>query len=120
MDHEEVLRKLSIRDDEYVDWLLSDVRHSIEASHLHPRTHALVGIAALVASDAAPPSYLWPVQAALRNGALPDQIAGILVAVLPAIGSVRVVSAAPKLGLALGYDVAEGLERPPVSDPYGA
>jgi 4-carboxymuconolactone decarboxylase len=120
LDHEEILRKLAIRDDDYVEWILTDERHSIDASHLDPRTHALVRIAALIASDAAPPSYLWPVQAALRHGALADEIAGILIAVLPAIGSVRVVSAAPKLGLALGYDVADGLERPPVSDPYGA
>src|SRR3954453_3564556 len=120
MDHEEILRKLAIRDDDYVEWILTDERHSIDASHLDPRTHALVRIAALIASDAAPPSYLWPVQAGLRHGALADVSAGILIAVGPAIGSVRVVSAAPKLGLALGYDVADGLERPPVSDRYGA
>ena len=29
---------------------------------------------------------------------------------MPAIGVARVVSAAPKLGLALGYDVADALE----------
>jgi hypothetical protein len=30
--------------------------------------------------------------------------------VLPAVGATRVVAAAPKLGLALGYDVGQALE----------
>jgi hypothetical protein len=34
-----------------------------------------------------------------------------LVAVMPAIGVADVVSAAPKLGLALGYDVSRALEE---------
>jgi len=38
-------------------------------------------------------------------------VVGVLVALLPSIGSDRVVSAAPKLGLALGYDVDEALEE---------
>jgi len=45
-------------------------------------------------------------------GATEDEIVGILVAVLPSIGADHVVSAAPGLGLALGYDVAAALEEP--------
>ena len=35
---------------------------------------------------------------------------GALIAVLPELGAARVISAAPKLGLAVGYDVAAALE----------
>lgn len=35
---------------------------------------------------------------------------GALIAAMPVIGSARVVSAAPKLGLALGYDLDAALE----------
>ena len=43
-----------------------------------------------------------------------DEIVELLVAMAPLIGTARVVRAAPKLGLALGYDVEadiEGLDR---------
>jgi hypothetical protein len=36
---------------------------------------------------------------------------GTLVAALPVAGAARVVSAAPKLSLALGYDIDEALEE---------
>jgi hypothetical protein len=39
-----------------------------------------------------------------------DEIVGTLIAVLPIVGAARVVSAAPSLGLAIGYDVGEALE----------
>jgi 4-carboxymuconolactone decarboxylase len=54
---------------------------------------------------------MWAVESALAYGATTEEIVGTLIAVLPAIGSGRVVSAAPKLSLALGYDVAAGLEE---------
>jgi 4-carboxymuconolactone decarboxylase len=110
-DYEDALRKLAIRDDAYIDRLLGDDRQNIDESDLDEKTHALVRIAGLIAIDAAPPSYMWTVESALTYGATSEEIVGTLIAVLPAIGSGRVVSAAPKLSLALGYDVAEGLEE---------
>lgn len=110
-DHEETLRKLAIRDDAYIDTILGDDRQNVDESGLDQKTHALVRIAGLIAIDAAPPSYMWSVEAALRHGATREELVGTLIAVMPAIGSGRVVSAAPKLSLALGYDVAAGLEE---------
>jgi 4-carboxymuconolactone decarboxylase len=110
-DHEETLRKLAIRDDAYIDTILGDDRQNLDESSLDQKTHALVRIAGLIAIDAAPPSYMWTVESALRHGATNEEIVGTLVAVMPAVGSGRIVSAAPKLSLALGYDVAEGLEE---------
>ena len=108
--HERILCRLSIRDDAYVDRLLINRAANLSASRLDGKTHALVQLAALVASDAAPPSYLEAIESARRHDATDDEIVGVLIAVLPSVGPTRVVAAAPKLGLALGYDVAHALE----------
>jgi 4-carboxymuconolactone decarboxylase len=110
-DHEETLRKLAIRDDAYIDRVLGDDRKNLDESGLDEKTHALVRVAGLIAIDAAPPSYMWTVESALAYGATNEEIVGVLIAVMPAVGSGRVVSAAPRLSLALGYDVAAGLEE---------
>lgn len=110
-EHEETLRKLAIRDDVYIDRVLGDDRRNLDESGLDAKTHALVRIAGLIAIDAAPPSYMWAVESALAYGATSEEIVGVLIAVMPAVGSGRVVSAAPRLSLALGYDVAAGLEE---------
>jgi alkylhydroperoxidase/carboxymuconolactone decarboxylase family protein YurZ len=107
--HEDTLRRLSIRDDAYVDALLGEAAN-VDASTLDGKTHALAGIAALVAIDAAPPSYMCSVEKARRAGATQDEIVGCLIAVMPVVGVARVVSAAPKLALALGFDVDAALE----------
>ena len=99
-----------MRDDAYVERLLGSDAANIAASHLDAKTHALVRIAALVAVDAAPPSYMAATLAAQRSGASSDEIVGCLIAILPAVGVPRVVSAAPKVGLGLGYDVETALE----------
>jgi 4-carboxymuconolactone decarboxylase len=110
-DHEETLRKLAIRDDAYIDRVLGDDRKNLDESGLDEKTHALVRVAGLIAIDAAPPSYMWTVESAFAYGATNEEIVGVLIAVMPAVGSGRVVSAAPRLSLALGYDVAAGLEE---------
>ena len=39
-----------------------------------------------------------------------EELVGTLIVVMPIVGVARVVSAAPNLGLALGYDVSDALE----------
>ena len=109
-DYKLTLRKLALRDDRFIDSLLSQDRASASVSGIEPLSHALLRIAALIAIDAAPPSYMSAVEAGLDAGASYDEIVGTLIAVMPIVGVPRVVSAAPNLGLALGYDVAEALE----------
>jgi alkylhydroperoxidase/carboxymuconolactone decarboxylase family protein YurZ len=104
------LRKLAVRDDRFVDTLLGEERANVTLSGIDARSHALLRIAALIALDAAPPSYMSAVECGVKAGASYDEIVGTLVAVLPIVGVTRVVSAAPKLALALGYDVGEALE----------
>lgn len=77
---------------------------------LDDRTAALVRLAALIAVDADTPAYQGEVSAAIAAGASPEQITDVLVVIARVTGSALVMSAAPKLALALGYDVDNGLE----------
>ena len=74
------------------------------------RTAALVRVAATIAIDAAPSSFQHAVAHALAVGATRDEIVATLEAVTPVTGAARVVQCAPKLALALDYDVEEALE----------
>jgi hypothetical protein len=82
-----------------------------DIAHLDARTDALVKIAALVALDAPPSSYRAPVEAADRAGVELDDLLAVLVAVGGAVGSARLISGAPRIALAAGYDVEAGLEH---------
>ncbi|MGH3330401.1 MAG: carboxymuconolactone decarboxylase family protein [Nocardioidaceae bacterium] len=73
-----------------------------EASGLDPHSFAVAKIAALVALDAPPASYLWQVASAVAEGVTPEEILGVLRAVAPQVGLPRVVAAAPQVMLALG------------------
>lgn len=59
---------------------------------------------------AAPVSYSWAVEAALAVGATDDEIIATIIAVAPITGVARVVSAAPWVALAMGYDVDQAFE----------
>ena len=109
-DYQVTLRKLSLRDERYIDGLLQTDRANPTMAGIDDRTHALIRIGALIALNAAPPAYMDSVNAALRAGASHEEIVGTLIAVLPTVGVARVVTAAPNLGLAMGYDVSEALE----------
>ena len=56
---------------------------NLEASGLDPKTYSLVNIAALIAADAAPASYVFQVAFALESGVSPEEILGLLVALNP-------------------------------------
>jgi 4-carboxymuconolactone decarboxylase len=109
-DYKETLRRLAVRDDRYIDSLLGDHRDDASRSGIDPRAHALARLGALVAVDATPAAFMTTVEAALNAGASYEEIVGTLIAVLPIVGVPRVVSAAPNLGLALGFDVNNALE----------
>jgi alkylhydroperoxidase/carboxymuconolactone decarboxylase family protein YurZ len=108
--HETTLTRLAIADEAYYQALLSGETTSLAESHLEDKTHALVRLGALVAIDATAPAYMWAVEAARRRGASDDEIVGCVIAALQAVGVANAVAAAPKLALALGYDVTAALE----------
>ena len=106
-DYKEHLRRLTVHDDALVERILSE--KTVPASALDERTAALVRVAATLAADAALPSIQHAVALALAAGATNGEIVATLDAVTPVTGTARVVRCAPKLALALGYDVEEAL-----------
>ena len=108
---EEGFRRLALGDPAFVAMITRAEGPPTDLVHLDARTDALVKIAALVALDAPPSSYRAPVAAADRAGAELDDLLAVLVAVGGAVGSARLVSGAPRIALAAGYDVEADLER---------
>ena len=70
---------------------------NIDESGLDVRTYALVCLAAVVAAGASGEGYDRHVGAALDQGVTPDEIIGVLVALLPAVGVTRITEAAPDI-----------------------
>ena len=92
-----------------LDLLASMTADSLEASSLDAETLMLVRIAALVAVDASPASYLLNLGAANDLGIDAEQVRGVLAAVAPIVGTARVTSATGSIVAALGVaiEVAE-------------
>ena len=78
---------------------------------LDSKTLELVRLAALVAVGGAVPSYGAQADAAVNAGATAAEIVDVLVGVVPIVGLPCAVAEAPKLALALGYDVEDALEH---------
>ena len=86
-----------------LDLLKTMTADSIEASTLDKETLMLVRIAALVAVDAPPASYLLNIGAAGDVGIDADQVQGVIAAVAPIVGTARIASAAGNMVRALGF-----------------
>ena len=86
-----------------LDLLTSMTAESMEASSLDGQTLMLVRIAALVAVDAPPASYLLNLGVAGEVGVGPEEIRGVLAAVAPIVGTPRVASATGNIARALGF-----------------
>ena len=94
-----------------LDVLQKMTMDSLEASTLDAESVMVARIAALVAVDAPPISYLVNLGVADEAGVDAETVQGILIAVAPIVGTARVASAATKmvraLGLALAMEDAE-------------
>jgi alkylhydroperoxidase/carboxymuconolactone decarboxylase family protein YurZ len=89
-----------------LDLLARMTADSIEESGLDSQRLALVRLAALVASDAPPASYLTNIGAASEVGLDLDDVQAVLVSVAPIVGTARVMTAAGNIAEALGMAVA--------------
>jgi alkylhydroperoxidase/carboxymuconolactone decarboxylase family protein YurZ len=85
-----------------LDLVTTMTKDSIEAASLDARELMLARIAALVAVDAPPASYLLNLEAASDIGIEAEDVRGILLAVAPIVGTPRVVTAAGNIYRALG------------------
>ena len=93
-------------DSPILDLLATMNRAGIEASRLDPQSLMLVRMAALVAVDAPPVSYMLNLEMAGEVDLDSEQIEGMLAAIAPIVGSARVASAAGKMVRALGLEIS--------------
>jgi hypothetical protein len=89
-----------------LDLLAKMTADSIEATSLDADTLMLVRLAALIAVDAAPASYLMNLGVATELDIDSSSAQDVLAAVAPIVGTARVVSAAGKMVRALGLAIA--------------
>ena len=78
----------------------------VQASSLDAESLMLVRLAALVAVDAPPISYVLNMEIAGETDVSADDVQGMLAAIAPIVGSARVASAAGKMVRALGIELA--------------
>ncbi len=109
---EETLRRLAMIDEGFVEDEAGFGLGQVAASALDPKTVALLRVGASVAIGSSAVCLEWSAGRALAAGASEDEIADVLLAVIPVAGLGRVVSAAPDLASALGYDIWAALEKP--------
>lgn len=82
---------------------------SLEGSGLDERTYFLARLAALVAMDAAPVSYVMNLGLAADAGVTIEDVQGVLIGIAPVVGSARVAAATGKI-LRGAFGVAVALE----------
>ena len=106
VDYRQRLRSMAINQQGVVE---SEAGLS-ELGALDPKTLALARLAALVAIGGAGPSFGEQATAAVSAGASADELVDVIVGVASIVGVPRVVAAAPRLALALGFDVEDSVD----------
>jgi alkylhydroperoxidase/carboxymuconolactone decarboxylase family protein YurZ len=89
-----------------LDTIAAITAASIENCELDPRDLMMARIAALVAVNAPPASYLVNVGTAADVGITLENVEGIMTAVAPIVGTPRVTAAAGNIARALGFAIA--------------
>ena len=89
-----------------LDTLAAMTTASIDHNSLSPREYMLARLAALIAMDAPPLSYVANAAAMEESGITADEIQGVMIAVAPVVGGPRVMSAGGHILRALGIAVA--------------
>lgn len=74
------------------------------------KTRSLVQLGALLAVDGPAITIMRAASDAMTEGVREDEIVSALASLVPIVGTSRVAAVAPKLGMALGYDVDAALE----------
>ena len=87
------------------DLLVSMTAESLAASDLDTETLMLVRIAALVAADAPPVSYMLNLEAARSVGIDAEKVSSVIAAIAPIVGTARFASAAGSSLKALAIEI---------------
>lgn len=112
---EEAFRRLTLGEPRLLA-SIADPASTTIPRRLDERTESLLRIGALIALDAPESAYRFAVDAAMRAGADLDDLLAVVVAVAAPVGSARVVSAAPRIAIAAGYDAEADLDAFGVAD----
>ena len=91
-----------------LDTIVDITTASVDHNSVSPRDFMLARLAALIAVDAPPASYLANAPAVERAGLTAADVEGIMIAVAPVVGTPRVVSAAGQMLRAFGFTIAVG------------
>lgn len=94
---EDTLSSIAQGDAPVLEQLLAMNLDSLERSGLDAQTYFLTRLAALVAMDAAPVSYVTNLGLAADAGVTLEQVQSTLVAIAPVVGTARITSAAGKI-----------------------
>lgn len=86
-----------------LDLLASMTADSLDASSLDSEELMLVRLAALVAADAPPASYVLNLGAASELGFDLEDVQGVLAAIAPIVGTARIATATGNIVRALGF-----------------
>ena len=89
-----------------LDTLTDITAASIDHSTLSPRDFVLARLAALIAVDAPPLSYVANAAAVTEAGLTVDDVQGVMIAVAPVVGTPRVMAAGGHIVQALGLAIA--------------
>jgi alkylhydroperoxidase/carboxymuconolactone decarboxylase family protein YurZ len=108
---QEILRRLAMIDEGFVEDQAGLGLDRAGPSALDPKTAALLWVAVSVAIGSPAVCLEWSTGRALAASANEDEIAGVLLAIAPVAGLGQVVSAAPEVAIALGYDIDAALEE---------
>jgi alkylhydroperoxidase/carboxymuconolactone decarboxylase family protein YurZ len=111
-DREEVLRRLTLGDEAFLGSLISSRRTATPGKTLCHDAVALVRLGALAVTDGSDLTWQKTVEAALDAGLTTDEVVDALVVLAPTIGATRTFAVAPKVAMAIGYDVGAALEAP--------
>ena len=93
-------------DNPVLDTLVDVTAASIDHNTLSARDFMLARVAALIAVDAPPISYIANASAIQESGITADDIQGIMIAVAPVVGTPRVMAAGGHILRALGITIA--------------
>ena len=105
----DVLRRLSIGDPVIVQRLFG--ARDDDPGMLGQRWASLVRLGGIVLLGPSQPTFEREVRGALDAGASVDEVLAVLFTMAPIAGGALLTSAAPKIAMALGYDVAAALEQ---------
>jgi len=109
---QETLRRLAMIDERFVEDQAGLGLGLPGMAALDPKTAALLQLGASVALGSPAVCLEWSTTRALAAGASDAEIADVLLVIAPVAGLGRVVSAAPDVAGALGYDIVAALEDP--------